>query len=108
MHAKARLALTNKYKSKFTIDFELAEGQSMDDYHFVWASEEDLKKKVLDDVVWVRERYAQAGKDEPTDDELIAWYDAEKYVVDSDAGTQCTVYGSYAASTNGGESFGGQ
>lgn len=46
----------------------------------MWASEEELERKVLADIVWVRERYFQAKREEPTDSEIVWWYDAEVFV----------------------------
>ncbi len=46
-----------------------------------------LEAKVLEDIMFVRERFAFAGQDEPTDKDIIRWYDAEAFdekIVDPD------------------------
>ncbi len=45
--------------------FEPPPGVSRRAYHFLWATEEQLDAKVMDDIVWVRERFAQARQSEP-------------------------------------------
>jgi hypothetical protein len=82
MHVAAKLALKRRYQSKLTVDFQVPEGLSVRDYDFRWVDEEDLDRKVLHDIVWVRERYAQIGKGEPSDEDIIWWYDAEGFLDD--------------------------
>lgn len=41
-------------------------------------SEEELERKVLADIVWVRERYAQAGQAEPSDADLVRWFGGDE------------------------------
>jgi len=48
------------------------------DYDWIWVSEEELERKVLADIVWVRERYMQAGQAEPSDADLVRWYEGDK------------------------------
>lgn len=79
MHLAAKAALKKRYQSKLTVDFEVPKGLSVRDYDFRWVDPAELDRKVLEDIVWVRERYAQIGKAEPTDEEIIWWYDAEAF-----------------------------
>jgi hypothetical protein len=76
MHTQAKAALKKRYQSKFTIDFTPPTGASNSEYDFMWVEASELENRVLSDVVWVRERFAYAGKDEPTDEEIIWWFDA--------------------------------
>jgi hypothetical protein len=87
LHAHAREVLLKRYKSKFIFDFLPHNNQDMTTYEFIWAGKDVLEAKVLEDIMFVRERFAFAGKDEPTDKDLIRWYDAEAFdekVVDAD------------------------
>lgn len=87
LHAHAREVLLKRYKSKFTFDFLPHNNQDMTTYEFIWAGKGVLEEKVLEDIMFVRERFAYAGKDEPTDQDLIRWYDAEAFddkVIDAD------------------------
>lgn len=52
----------------------------MRDYDFRWVDAEEMDRKVLEDIVWIRARYAQIGKEEPTDEQIIWWYDAQDFV----------------------------
>ncbi|KAE8449380.1 hypothetical protein EG329_008281 [Mollisiaceae sp. DMI_Dod_QoI] len=79
LHKRARDALKRRYQSKFTVEFQPPPGVSLREYDFIWCDEGDLDMKVLQDVVWVRERYAQAKQGEPTDEDIIRWYDAERF-----------------------------
>jgi hypothetical protein len=83
LHVRARKALKARYESKFTIDFEPPEGVNVRDYHFLWCDEDELDLKVSRDIVWVRQRFLQAKRGEPTDEEIIHWYDAEKFDVEA-------------------------
>ena len=86
LHAHARQVLLKRYKSKFTYEFNPHNNQDMSTYEFIWAGKGVLEAKVLEDIMFVRERFAFAGKNEPTDKELIHWYDAEAFdVKDVDA-----------------------
>jgi hypothetical protein len=76
MHTRAKAALKKRYQSKFIIDFTPPTGASKSEYDFMWAEASELENRVLSDVVWVRERFAYAGKDEPTDEEIIWWFNA--------------------------------
>jgi hypothetical protein len=76
LHAHAREVLKKRYQSKFTFDFIPREGVSLRDYDFLWVKAGDLEEKILEDIIWVRERFAYARKDEPTDEEIIFWYNA--------------------------------
>jgi hypothetical protein len=71
LHRKAKEALKRRYQSKFTLDFEPHEGASPRDYDFLWIKKGELEKRVLEDIIWVRERFAYARREEPTDDEII-------------------------------------
>lgn len=77
IHKVAREVLKRRYQSKFTLDFEPAPGASLRDYDFLWVSAAELERKVVEDIVWVRERYAQANKEEPSDEDVIFWYTEE-------------------------------
>jgi hypothetical protein len=79
LHAHARQVLKERYQSKFTFDFVPRVGVNLRDYNFLWVKTGDLEKKVLEDIIWVRERFAYARKDEPTDEEIIFWYDARAF-----------------------------
>jgi hypothetical protein len=79
LHNKAKEALKKRYQSKFTFDFEPHEGANKRDYDFLWVKTGELDMKILDDIIWVRERFAHARKEEPTDDEIIWWYDAGRF-----------------------------
>jgi hypothetical protein len=79
LHTKATQALKKRYQSKFTLDFEPHEGVNLRDYDFLWVNSAELDTKVLEDIIWVRERFAYAKKEEPTDDEIIWWYDAGSF-----------------------------
>ncbi|KAI9048267.1 hypothetical protein LZ554_008062 [Drepanopeziza brunnea f. sp. 'monogermtubi'] len=71
----ARSVLKHRYTTKFDMEgFEPAQGRLRSDYYFMWASDEELERKVMEDIIWVRERYAQAGREEPDDNAVIAWY----------------------------------
>ncbi|PBP27715.1 hypothetical protein BUE80_DR001234 [Diplocarpon rosae] len=71
----AKCVLKHRYTTKFDMDgFEFAPGVLRREYYFIWASDEELDRKVMEDVIWVRERYAQAGKEEPDDNDVISWY----------------------------------
>ncbi|EKD20669.1 hypothetical protein MBM_01351 [Drepanopeziza brunnea f. sp. 'multigermtubi' MB_m1] len=71
----ARSVLKHRYTTKFEMEgFEPAKGRLRSDYYFMWASDEELERKVMEDIIWVRERYAQAGREEPDDNAVIAWY----------------------------------
>ncbi|KAK2623930.1 hypothetical protein QTJ16_006564 [Diplocarpon rosae] len=71
----AKCVLKHRYTTKFDMDgFEFAPGVLRREYYFIWASDEELDRKVMEDVIWVRERYAQAGKGEPDDNDVISWY----------------------------------
>ncbi|KUJ19029.1 uncharacterized protein LY89DRAFT_667711 [Mollisia scopiformis] len=91
LHMRAREALKRRYESKFTIDFDPPAGITAREYNFMWCDEGELDLKVLQDIVWVRERYAQARKGEPTDEDVIRWYDAERF----DVGTESVTEGSF-------------
>ncbi|RKF60374.1 hypothetical protein OnM2_051056 [Erysiphe neolycopersici] len=77
INSRARKILKRRYQSKFTLDFNPPRGLTPRAYDFLWVDEEELDRKVLDDIVWVRQRYAQARKMEPSDQDIIWWYDAE-------------------------------
>ncbi|KAI6250551.1 hypothetical protein HI914_01454 [Erysiphe necator] len=79
IHSRARKTLKKRYQSKFTLDFNPPRGLTPRAYDFLWVDEEELDRKVLDDIVWVRQRYAQARKLEPTDQDIIWWYDANDF-----------------------------
>ncbi len=79
MHARARIALTARYQSKFSVNFEPAPGHAVHEYAFLWSSAAELERRVLGDIIWARERYAQAKMDEPTDMHLIEFFDAQDY-----------------------------
>jgi len=79
MHVSAKAALKKRYQSKLTVDFEVPHGLSVRDYDFRWVDADELDRKVLEDIVWVRERYAQIGKDQPSNEEIIWWYNAEAF-----------------------------
>lgn len=71
----AKSVLKHRYTTKFDMEgFEPAEGRLRCDYYFMWASDEELNRKVMEDIIWVRERYAQAGREEPDDNAVISWY----------------------------------
>jgi hypothetical protein len=76
MHTRAKVALKKRYQSKFTIDFTPPTRASKSEYDFIWVEGSELESRVLSDVIWVRERFAYAGKDEPTDEEIMWWFDA--------------------------------
>ncbi|POS86593.1 hypothetical protein EPUL_003627 [Erysiphe pulchra] len=77
INSRARKILKKRYQSKFTLDFNPPRGLTPRAYDFLWVDEEELDRKVLDDIVWVRQRYAQARKMEPSDQDIIWWYDAK-------------------------------
>ncbi|KAG4431826.1 hypothetical protein IFR05_012688 [Cadophora sp. M221] len=77
MHRLAKSVLKHRYTTKFTLDFEPPKGVSRRDYDFIWATPEELDRKVMEDIIWVRERYAQAGRDEPDCNDVIFWYSEE-------------------------------
>ncbi|KAN0122013.1 hypothetical protein V8E51_000339 [Hyaloscypha variabilis] len=81
LHLRARKALLERYSSKFTLPANFIAhgggGKTIKDYEFLWAKPGELEKKVLEDIIWVRRRFAYARRDEPTDEDLIKWYDAE-------------------------------
>lgn len=79
LHRKAKEALKRRYQSKFTLDFEPHKGASPRDYDFLWIKKGELEKRVLEDIIWVRERFAYARREEPTDDEIIWWFDAGRF-----------------------------
>jgi hypothetical protein len=79
MHLHAKAALKKRYQSKFTVEFEIPQGLSIRDYDFRWVDDKELDRKVLEDIIWVRERFNQVGKPEPTDEEIVWWYDAGKF-----------------------------
>ncbi|KAK0108619.1 hypothetical protein ONS95_003414 [Cadophora gregata] len=77
MHRLAKSVLKHRYTTKFTLDFEPPKGVSRHEYDFIWVTPEELERKVMEDIVWVRERYAQAGRDEPDCNDIIFWYTEE-------------------------------
>ena len=77
MHRLAKSVLKHRYTTKFTLDFEPPKGVSRREYDFIWVTPEELERKVLEDIVWVRERYAQAGREEPDCNDVIFWYQEE-------------------------------
>lgn len=77
MHRLAKSVLRHRYTTKFTLDFEPPKGVSRREYDFIWVTPEELDRKVMEDIVWVRERYAQAGRDEPDCNDIIFWYTEE-------------------------------
>lgn len=96
LHKRAREALKRRYLSKFTQEGALRSdnddvsgvcGASIRrEYGFrtetgTWCNAAQLDLKVLEDIVWVRERFAQAKQEEPTDGDIIRWYDAEQFDV---------------------------
>lgn len=103
LHKRAREALKRRYLSKFTTEgVPRSDVDNSDDvsgvcgasirreYGFrtgtetaTWCNAAQLDLKVLEDIVWVRERFAQAKQEEPTDDDIIRWYDAEQFDVDA-------------------------
>jgi hypothetical protein len=42
----------------------------------LWVKPGELEQRVLEDIIWVRERYAFARKGEPTDEDITFFYDA--------------------------------
>lgn len=79
MHVRAKEALKRRYQSKITVDFEVPKGLSARDYDFRWVDPEEMDRKIMEDLIWVRERFCQSGREEPTDVEIIWWYDAGKF-----------------------------
>jgi len=79
MHVKARAALMKRYQSKFKLDFEPVGGTNVRDYDFLWVQHGELERRVMEDIIWVRERFAYARKEEPGDDDIIWWFDAENF-----------------------------
>ncbi|KAE9381958.1 hypothetical protein N431DRAFT_320867, partial [Stipitochalara longipes BDJ] len=81
LHLLARKVLLKRYQSKFTlpIDFIPHGGATIKNYEFLWVKPGELEKKVLEDIIWVRERFAYARRDEPTDTDIIYWYDADLF-----------------------------
>ncbi|CZT11327.1 uncharacterized protein RAG0_15499 [Rhynchosporium agropyri] len=77
IHKLARSVLKHRYTTKFTLDFEPPPGVNRHEYDFIWVTPEELDRKVLEDIVWVRERYAQAGREEPDCNDVIFWYSEE-------------------------------
>ncbi|TVY35422.1 hypothetical protein LOCC1_G008266 [Lachnellula occidentalis] len=75
LHIRAKALLKQRYRSKFNFDFTFKEGLDRKDYDWMWVSEEELERKVLADIVWVRERYAQAVQGEPSDEDLVRWFE---------------------------------
>ena len=43
----------------------------------MWIKKGDLEKRVTEDILWVRERFAYAGKEEPTDEDIMWWFDVQ-------------------------------
>ncbi|KAL2060319.1 hypothetical protein VTL71DRAFT_9714 [Oculimacula yallundae] len=76
-HRLAKSVLRHRYTTKFTLDFEPPTGVNRHDYDFIWATPEELDRKVMEDIIWVRERYAQAGREEPDCNDIIFWYSEE-------------------------------
>ena len=96
LHKRAREALKRRYLSKFTEEGDLRSdsdnvsnvcGASIRrEYGFKaergkWCNAAQLDLKVLEDIVWVRERFLQAKQEEPTDEDIIRFYDAEQFDV---------------------------
>jgi hypothetical protein len=54
-------------------------GANIRDYDFLWVKPGELEQRVLEDIIWVRERYAFARKDEPVDEDIIFFYDADVF-----------------------------
>lgn len=77
IHARARKILRERYQSKFTFGPDSTKGITPRAYSVVWVDEEELDRKVLYDIIWVRQRYAQAQRKEPNDEDIIWWYDAK-------------------------------
>lgn len=79
IHAGARKVLKERYQSKFTFSRDSTKDLTTRAYDVVWVDDEELNRKVLYDIIWVRQRYAQAKKKEPNDQDIIWWYDAKDY-----------------------------
>lgn len=91
LHYYARKVLLRRYQSKFTLPADFirhcsATTANVDEYKFLWVKPGEVEKKVLEDIIWVRERFAYARMDEPTDCDLIRWYNAELFDDESEAG----------------------
>ena len=90
MHIKARKALTRRYQSKVrtimadSIKMIAHFGEGPDAYDTMWIHKKEMPRRVLNDIIWVRERYYYACRGEPTDEDIIWWFDAEKIVEDED------------------------
>lgn len=69
--------LKDRYRSKFEFDFTFKEGWERKDYDWIWVTKEELERKVVEDVVWVRKRYFQAGRLEPGDVDLVRWFEGD-------------------------------
>lgn len=95
LHRRAREALKRRYQSKFTIDFTPPLGVDVREYDFIWCDEEELDLKVLRDIIWVRERFAQAKRGEPSDECIIHWYDAEKFDPEAPSNTASSLKSYY-------------
>lgn len=79
IHARARKVLKERYQSKFTFGRDSTKDLTQRVYDVVWVDEEELDRKVLYDIIWVRQRYAQAKRKEPNDQDILWWYDAKDY-----------------------------
>jgi hypothetical protein len=52
---------------------------------------QDLKRRVLHDIVWIRERFHHAKLREPSDEDIIWWFDAggfDEGVTSGDSGAE--------------------
>ena len=82
LHSYARKVLLRRYQSKFTFPADFipyGSTANVNEYRFLWVKPGELEDKVLEDIIWVRERFAYARKEEPTDADLIRWYEAELF-----------------------------
>lgn len=68
---------TQSWQHQCPANFDSLGGTTILDYVFLWVQPGELEKKVLEDIVWVRECFAYARKSEPTDEDIIHWYDAQ-------------------------------
>jgi len=81
MHAHAKEVLTKHYQSKFKLGFDIKklDGINPRTFDHIWVDPEELQWRVLGDIVWVRERYHQAKMGEPSDEDIIWWFDAGRF-----------------------------
>lgn len=85
-HPRAARVLKKRYEEKFALSFDLKKypGLNVGGLDNGVMSQEDLEKRVLGDITWIRDRYRYANLEEPTDRDIIWWYDAESYDVEDE------------------------